>query len=71
MIQSKFFIFSLASNLFCYVLLFRSLNDFTDFNPRGGKFIRNRMGTGGKGRKGGKNRPGKDARQKARTNRRG
>lgn len=51
----------------------RSLNDFSDYNPRGGKFIRREKrggggggggvgGSGGKGGKKGGNRPGKAAR---------
>ena len=34
-----------------YFLFIRSLNDLTDFNPRGGKFVR-REDAGGKGYKG-------------------
>jgi len=49
----------------------KSLNDFSDFNPRGGKFIRNRTSTGGKGKKVKNYRPGKDARQKSRSGKRG
>lgn len=43
----------------------KSLNDTKDFNPRGGKFIR-RTSSSAKGKKG-NNRPGKEARSKART----
>lgn len=52
----------------------KSLNNFKEFNPRGGKF--NRLQRGGKGGKGGKagagkNRPGKDARKAKRAGRSG
>lgn len=51
----------------------KSLNDMTEFNPRGGKFVRRGSSSGGRGggRGGGgggkQQRPGKDARQKRRT----
>ena len=41
----------------------KSLNDMSDFNPRGGKFVRREKGKG----KGKPNRPGKDARAKRRA----
>mmetsp|Transcript_15390 Transcript_15390/g.23187 ORF Transcript_15390/g.23187 Transcript_15390/m.23187 type:complete len:299 (+) Transcript_15390:71-967(+) len=50
----------------------KSLNDFSDYNPRGGKLIRREKrggGAGGKGGKKGGNRPGKAARMERRANR--
>ena len=52
----------------------RSLNDFTNFNPKKGKVTGGGRGGGGKGKSGGKkggNRPGKTARTKMRTKKRG
>jgi rRNA-processing protein EBP2 len=47
----------------------KSLNNFKEFNPRGGKF--NRLERKGKKGGAGKNRPGKDARQARRSSRSG
>lgn len=54
-----------------FTSLQRSFNDTREFNPRGGKVIRNSLPkgrVGGKGKKG-NNRPGKASRDKARANR--
>jgi rRNA-processing protein EBP2 len=52
----------------------KSFNDMSEFNPRGGKFVRRGVRVPGKGGKGGKrgcagNRPGKEARKMARAGR--
>ncbi|CAE7768025.1 unnamed protein product, partial [Symbiodinium microadriaticum] len=54
----------------------KSLNDFSDYNPRGGKLIRrdkrggsSGSGAGGKGGKNGGNRPGKSTRDRKRAGR--
>lgn len=45
----------------------KSTNDLRDFNPRGGKFVRNEFKGRGAKKVKKANRPGKDTRQKARA----
>jgi hypothetical protein len=60
-------------SLFFLSVSYRSVNDMSGFNPRGGKSVQNVMPKGGRkgGAAGGKkiNRPGKSVRNKQRTGR--